>query len=124
MYNFTFHLELLSHILITGAGLHPSGGRVPGFWSEPVGAVVVSLGMAVVLLELWLSPGPPSPAQPLGVRMGFVAWFLILGDEFLVSPSPQVMGNWVWRGSTLCAALMIRIRRCDPFLLLARILIL
>lgn len=75
MYNFTFHLELLSHILITGAGLHPSGGRVPGFWSEPVGAVVVSPGMALLLLELGLSPPPPAQLSLLergwGLRLGF-----------------------------------------------------
>lgn len=72
MYNFTFHLELLSHILITGAGLHPSRGRVPGFWSEPVGAVVVSPGMALVLLELGLSL-PPSQLSLL--ERGWALWF-------------------------------------------------
>lgn len=36
---------------------------------------MVSPGMALVLLELWLNSLPPHPAQPLGVRLGSVAWF-------------------------------------------------
>lgn len=61
--------------------------------------------------ELWLSP--PSPAQPFGERLGFVARCPILGDEVLVSALAQVMRKRVWRGSAL---LVLRIRRCDPFL--------
>lgn len=131
MYNFTFHLELLSHILITGAVLHPRGGRAPGFRSEPVGAVAVRVWTAAKALEPRLSPGPGPSCPP---RPGSASWtedgvwgFIFhplreSGDEFVgvsFAPDDGKRGP-EGIGSVCCtAAPLIPVRgRHDSFLLL------